>query len=281
MLAIKPIVIMGATGTGKTKLSIDVSKVIGGEVINADKMQIYGGLDITTNKVHLNDQYGIPHHLIGSISATTGDFPVSFFRSIATSTAKSIVRRGRIPVLVGGSNSLIHGFLADRLDPSLIDPFAIDEYRPALRFPSCLLWLHAHESILNEYLSRRIDDMVDAGLVEEIKDFFGTTILRKPVEYIGLARAIGVGELRDYFAGCKKLYDCIDEMKFNTHALARAQAAKIQHIADVWGWPVCPLDTTETIRAHLTGSNHNAKAIAWERDVSGPGLTTINDFLDG
>ncbi|TVU46206.1 hypothetical protein EJB05_05726, partial [Eragrostis curvula] len=58
-------------------------------------------------------------------------------------------------------------------------------------------------------------------------------------------------------------------MKFNTHALARAQAAKIQHIADVWGWPVCPLDATETIRAHLTGSNHNAKAIAWERDDYG------------
>lgn len=56
---------MGATGTGKTKLSIDISKVIGGEVINADKMQIYAGLDIATNKIRPNDQGGIPHHLIG------------------------------------------------------------------------------------------------------------------------------------------------------------------------------------------------------------------------
>jgi adenylate isopentenyltransferase (cytokinin synthase) len=56
MLSIKPVVIMGATGTGKTELSIDISKVIGGEVVNADKMQIYAGLDIATNKIQPSDQ---------------------------------------------------------------------------------------------------------------------------------------------------------------------------------------------------------------------------------
>ena len=91
---------MGATGTGKTKLSIDISKVIGGEVINADKMQIYAGLDITTNKIRPNDQGGIPHHLIGVISSIADDVSVPSFRSIATTTAESIARRGRVPVLV-------------------------------------------------------------------------------------------------------------------------------------------------------------------------------------
>lgn len=121
MLSIKPVVIMGATGTGKTKLSIDVSKVISGEVVNTDKMQIYSGLDITTNKLCLNDRHGIPHHLIGAISAITDDVSIPLFRSAATKITESIVRRGHIPVLVGGSNSLIHGFLVDKLDASLID----------------------------------------------------------------------------------------------------------------------------------------------------------------
>ena len=70
---------MGATGTGKMKLSIDISKVIDGEVINADKMQIYAGLDITTNKIRSNDQGGIPHHLIGVISSIADDVSVPSF----------------------------------------------------------------------------------------------------------------------------------------------------------------------------------------------------------
>ena len=122
--------ILGATGTGKTKLSIDVCKAIGGEVVNIDKMQIYAGLDITTNKVNLNDQHGIPHHLIGMVSTISDDLSVPWFRSIATTTSASIARRGRVPVLVGGSNSLIHGFLAEQFDPSIGDPFALARYWP-------------------------------------------------------------------------------------------------------------------------------------------------------
>ena len=279
MLSIKPVVIMGATGTGKTKLSIDVSKVISGEVVNADKMQIYSGLDITTNKLCLNDQHGIPHHLIGAISAITDDVSIPLFRSAATKITESIVRRGHIPVLVGGSNSLIHGFLVDKLDASLIDPFAVESYRPTLRFQSCLLWIQCDEVVLKKYLSRQVDDMVDAGLVKELKEYFDSVSIHESVGYNGLARAIGVPELREYFAGRKSLCDSIKEMKSNTQALAEAQIAKIRHIVDIWGWPVYSLDATETIRSHITGSNHTATTIAWERDVRRPALTIINEFL--
>ena len=131
---------MGATGTGKTKLSIDISKAIGGEVMNADKMQIYACLDIATNKIRPSDQGGIPHHLFGVLSSIADDLSVPSFRSMATSTVESIARRGRVPVLVGGSNSFMHGFLVDQLDPSLGNPFTIPRYKPNLRFRSCLLW---------------------------------------------------------------------------------------------------------------------------------------------
>jgi adenylate isopentenyltransferase (cytokinin synthase) len=79
-------VIMGATGTGSTKLLIDISKVIGGEVIIADKMQMYIGLDITTNKNRSNDQGGIPRHLTGVIPLIVDDLFVPSFLTISTTT---------------------------------------------------------------------------------------------------------------------------------------------------------------------------------------------------
>ncbi|CAN6299562.1 unnamed protein product [Urochloa humidicola] len=279
MLSIKPVVIMGATGTGKTKLSIDVCKKIGGEVVNADKMQVYDGLDITTNKIRLDDQCGIPHHLIGAISEINDDFSVPFFRSVATTTAESIVRRGNIPVLVGGSNSLIHGFLADDLDASLVNPFAIVSYQPTLRFKSCLLWIQCHELVLKEYLSRRVDNMIEAGLLKELKEYYDHMSIHDFARHTGLARAIGVSELREYFAGRKRLSDSINEMKANTQAVAEVQTAKIRHIADAWGWPVYSFDATETIHAHLMESNHTAKQISWERDVRDPAIATVNEFF--
>ena len=121
--------------------------------------------------------------------------------------------------------------------------------------------------------------MVDAGLVKELKEYFDSVSIHESVGYSGLARAIGVPELREYFAGRKSLCDSIKEMKSNTQALAEAQIVKIRHIVDIWGWPVYSLDATETIHSHITGSNHTATTIAWERDVRRPALTIINEFL--
>lgn len=276
MLANKLVVIMGATGTGKTKLSIDVAKVIGGEVINADKMQVYAGLDIATNKVSIQDRFGIPHHLIGVVPATTCDFPVSLFRSVATATANYIARRSLMPIVVGGSNSLIHGLLVDYFDSSLANPFMLANYWPSLRYQCCLLWIHANELVLNEYLNRRVDDMVDAGLVKELKNHFDAS--SNYAKQTGLHKAIGVQELGNYFMGRKSYCDAIAEMKHNTQILAKAQSAKIRHMADIWGWPICSLDATETIRAHINGSDEMTKINAWKHNVSGPALNAISEF---
>ncbi|XP_062201975.1 adenylate isopentenyltransferase 8, chloroplastic-like [Phragmites australis] len=169
MLANRLVVIMGAIGIEKTKLSIDVAKVIGDEVLNVDKMQAYAGFDIATNKVSFLSRCGIPHHLLVVIPFTVDDFPISLFLSLATMAVNCIVRRGRMPIVVGGSNSLIHGLLVDYFDSSLVKPFVIADYCMSLSFQSCIIWIHPNEVILNEYLNCHV---IEIGLVEEVKEYF-------------------------------------------------------------------------------------------------------------
>jgi len=278
------VVIVGATGTGKTKLSIDAARALGGEVVNADKIQLYAGLDVTTNKVPLEDRRGVPHHLLGAVRPEAGELPPSTFRSVAAATAASIAARRRVPVVAGGSNSLIHALLADRFGASAGDPFspsaaARGRDRPALRFPCCLLWVDVEEALLAEYLDRRVDDMVGAGMVEELRAYFAATAPAERAAHAGLGKAIGVHELGGHFAGRRSFRAAIDDIKASTRDLAAAQASKIRRMADDWGWPVRRLDASAAVRARLGGAGPAAESASWERDVRGPGLAAIRSFL--
>jgi len=117
------VVISGPTATGKTALGARLAKQLGGEVVSADSMQVYRRMDIGTAKPTPEEQLGIPHHMI-SIAEPWEEYSVSRYVEDASTFVDDILRRGKIPVIVGGTglyiDSLIRGSgFSDKPDPAL------------------------------------------------------------------------------------------------------------------------------------------------------------------
>ena len=108
------VVILGSTGTGKSKLAIEIGKRLGGEILSADSMQVYKGLDIITNKVTAEELSQCPHHLIDFVSPLK-EFSVVEFRNMALPLIEDIKTRGKMPIVVGGTNYYIESVLWDIL----------------------------------------------------------------------------------------------------------------------------------------------------------------------
>ncbi len=103
----KVIVISGPTGVGKTKLSLRIAPVIGGEIISADSMQVYRGMDIGTAKVTSKERHYIRHHLIDSRDLDE-PFNVVHFFDEAQQALKEIFFRNHVPIVVGGTGFYLH-----------------------------------------------------------------------------------------------------------------------------------------------------------------------------
>ena len=107
------LVITGPTATGKTALSVALAKRLGGEVISADSMQIYRGMDIGTAKATEAERQGVPHHLLDVADPSEG-WSVSRWVDAAAAAAEEIFARGRVPILAGGTNLYIDSLLSGR-----------------------------------------------------------------------------------------------------------------------------------------------------------------------
>lgn len=108
------IAVIGPTATGKSELAIALAHRFGGEVINADSMQLYAGMDIGTAKVPVAQRGGIAHHLL-DVWPIAKSAAVSEYQSLARAAVAEVHGRGRVPILVGGSGLYLRGAL-DRLD---------------------------------------------------------------------------------------------------------------------------------------------------------------------
>lgn len=108
----KVIVICGATATGKSDIAVEVAQEIGAEIINADSMQLYTGMDIGTAKLSVNERGGIPHHLLDILSVKE-DSTVAWYQEIARRTIDEVHQRGNHALIVGGTGLYIKAILDD------------------------------------------------------------------------------------------------------------------------------------------------------------------------
>ena len=106
------IVICGATATGKSDIAIEVAQEIGAEIINADSMQLYRGMDIGTAKLPEGERGGIPHHLLDILNVNQ-DSTVAWYQELARSAITDIHARGKDAVIVGGTGLYIKAILDD------------------------------------------------------------------------------------------------------------------------------------------------------------------------
>lgn len=108
----KVIVICGATATGKSDMAIEIARELGAEIINADSMQIYRGMDIGTAKLSLSERGGIQHHLIDVLDVKQ-ESTVAWYQSIARDVISEVHSRGKDVIIVGGTGLYIKSILDD------------------------------------------------------------------------------------------------------------------------------------------------------------------------
>ena len=269
------IVVLGPTASGKTALAVELAKLYNGEVISADSMQIYKGMDILTAKPTEEEKQGIRHHLMDFLETET-DFSVADYVKLANIAVDDISSRGKLPVLAGGTGLYIN---------SLIDNIKFDdttgdkEYRERLlaianekgnrylwerllevdeetalsvhennisrviralevfektgerlsehkkssrleesRFEPAMIGLtFSDRQMLYDRINKRVDAMIDDGLVNEAKEIYYSRNLNTAHQ------AIGYKELIPYFSGQASLEDCIEKIKMETRRYAKRQ----------------------------------------------------------
>ncbi|KAJ3703773.1 hypothetical protein LUZ61_007478 [Rhynchospora tenuis] len=263
----KVVVVMGATGTGKSRLAVDLALHFNGEVINSDKMQIHAGLNIVTNKVTTEECKGVPHHLLG-IAAPDSDYSASDFRLEASRAANVITHQGHLPIVAGGSNS----YLKELVDGD------VRAFRR--HFDCCFLWVDVDLPVLHSFVSDRVDRMVERGLVEEVKDMFNPCM-----DYSkGIRRAIGLPEMDHYLRSketfsdrqrAKALENAIEEIKTNTCILASRQLAKIHELRMLPDWKIHRINATDVFQ-----KKGKSLDMAWYSLVEGPSIGIVREFLN-
>uniref|UniRef100_A0A0N4X400 tRNA dimethylallyltransferase n=1 Tax=Haemonchus placei TaxID=6290 RepID=A0A0N4X400_HAEPC len=197
-------------------LGVAIAKKYNGEIISADSMQIYKGLDIATNKITKEEAAGIPHHLMSFVDAATARYNIHQFRAEGLKVIEEIKSRGRIPVVVGGTAYYVESLL---FEENIIE--TPGSYKNVMGNISSLLHLQ---------FTLRVEKMKQMGLRKELEDYYDELINR---DHFGVLQCIGLKEFIPYLELPKEerssskgdmLFEkgC-DDVKLHTRQYARRQ----------------------------------------------------------
>jgi len=283
----KPLIILtGPTSVGKTSLSISLAKRVNGEIISADSMQVYKGMDIGTAKIKPEEMDGVDHYLIDELEPDE-EFSVVRFQQLANYYMEHIYAKGKIPILVGGTGFYIQAVLYDidfaendadsayreylyRLseehgseylhqllkeqDPesaAAIHPNNVKRVIRALEYIKltgerisehnrqqrsksspynfCYFVLNKDRAALYDSINKRVDKMIEEGLLDEVKSLKAAGFSRDLVSMQGL----GYKELLAYLEGECSLEEAIDILKRDTRHFAKRQITWFKREKDV------------------------------------------------
>ena len=124
----KILVLAGPTAVGKTELSIRMAKALNGEIISTDSMQIYKGMDIGSAKIKEEEMLGVKHHMLDVVSPDIA-FSVADYKERAEKAIEDILRRGKLPILTGGTGLYINALTCNM---NFTESEKDDEYREEL-----------------------------------------------------------------------------------------------------------------------------------------------------
>ena len=269
----KVIVITGPTAVGKTKLSIELAKRYNGEIINADAVQVYKGLDIGSAKVTEEEKEDIPHHLF-DIKEVNEEYTIYHYQKDCRKLIKEVQGRGKTPILVGGTGLYIKAALYDyklteEKETNTYDNLTDEElYNKLLELDKNIVidknnrrrlirainyYKENNKSINTNTTNKLLYDAIFIGLTTDrrilydkinnrvdimIKDGLLNEVKAfydKNIRTKPLLNAIGYREIYSYFDGNISLEEAINKIKQNSRHYAKRQYTFFNHqLPIVW-----------------------------------------------
>ena len=293
---IKLLIILGPTAAGKTKLAIELAKKINGEIISADSMQVYRGMDIGTAKPTIEERKGIPHHLI-DIRNPDETWTVSDFIEQANRLTGTLANKRKKPIIVGGTGlylwALLEGFsfpitpadkdLRTKLEKeplstlysrlTTVDSAAASKIHPndkkriirALEVYELtgnpisklqktgkrangltgtrLIGLNLDREKLYEKINRRVDLMIEKGLIDEVKGLLAKGYCKS----LPSMQALGYKQVIDHLNGKYSKEEMIEELKKKSRNFARRQMTWFRRFKDVNWFDPCSQTVVDDI----------------------------------
>lgn len=270
------IILTGPTAVGKTALSIQLAKAVGGEIISADSMQVYRHMDIGSAKITEEEMDGVPHYLIDVLEPDE-EFNVVVFQDMARAAMEKIRSHGHIPIVVGGTGFYIQALLYDidfkeneegrairtelemladshgagylhqmlaEIDPASAEQIHANNLKRVIRAieyfrqtgerisehnqkerekesPYHFLYyvVNTDRDVLYKRIDRRVDQMIENGLVREVEHLREMGCRRGMTSMQGL----GYKEILDYLNGDCTLEEAVRVLKRDTRHFAKRQ----------------------------------------------------------